>query len=456
MPFTFFDILYHIVSSSFMFACVKLITDDKKFHRKEPIYLLFAILFFAFSYMLLLHFIPDWFMIFSPTIFISLALIYFCKIKLYPFRKGITLTILALWLINLSEMLQFQVFFLFPPDNIGIDALGPIFHVLLHELYFIVLEGIFLFPIVFLFVKASRKLRRKINASKQAQTVLAGVSITMFLIMQISFLVLHYQLELREIVTSWEAFFLLGFSAVMFVSVLFYVKFLKERIALQQKEAEQEHLKEYLEQVEAHQRIVQRISHDIGNVLSSMEGYLAANNLTGLREYFYYRIKPTTKGITEDTFALARLNNIKVLEIKAILARKITEAQSAGISTTLEAVDEIDHIPINSVALVRMLGIILDNAIEELTILGKGQLMIACYKFGGGLTFIVQNTCRPDIQKFHTLKQAGFSTKGEGRGLGLSNLTEIVDAHSGNITLQTSIADGNFTQKLRIGGGITS
>ena len=132
------------------------------------------------------------------------------------------------------------------------------------------------------------------------------------------------------------------------------------------------------------------------------------------------------------------------------------DKQSAGISTTLEAVDEIDDIPINSVALVRMLGIILDNAIEELTVLGKGQFMIACYKFGGGLTSIVQNTCRPDIQKLYTLKQAGFSTKGEGRGLGLSNLTEIVESHSSNITLQTSIADGNFTQRLRIGGGITS
>ena len=98
-----------------------------------------------------------------------------------------------------------------------------------------------------------------------------------------------------------------------------------------------------------------------------------------------------------------------------------------------------------------MLGIILDNAIEELEVLGKGQLTVACYRRKNMIAFVVQNTCRSDIQQLHELTQPGFSTKGTGRGLGLGNLAEFVTAYSDKFSLQTSIQDGHFIQKLWIG-----
>jgi len=98
-----------------------------------------------------------------------------------------------------------------------------------------------------------------------------------------------------------------------------------------------------------------------------------------------------------------------------------------------------------------MLGIILDNAIEALSALGTGQLRVACLKMGGGVIFIVRNDCSPDMPKLHQLRQDGFSTKGKSRGQGLSILSELANACP-NVTLDTSIADGKFVQKLIIGG----
>ena len=129
---------------------------------------------------------------------------------------------------------------------------------------------------------------------------------------------------------------------------------------------------------------------------------------------------------------------------------KLMVAQNLDIDTTFEADGEIAHIPVDSVALVRMLGIILDNAIEELETLGQGKLLVACFKTEESVTFVVQNTCRPNIPQLHQLEQAGFSTKGEGRGLGLSNLAEITNSYP-EIALWTSIKDGNFIQKLTVG-----
>lgn len=51
----------------------------------------------------------------------------------------------------------------------------------------------------------------------------------------------------------------------------------------------------------------------------------------------------------------------------------------------------------------------------------------------------------------HVLKQKGFSTKGEGRGLGLSNLGELT-AMEPNILLETIISEQRFTQKVVVIG----
>ena len=433
------------------FIAAKIMTRDYKFHLKETLFLLVAALIGSLSFnvnrlltrdtLLNLHIIED-------VVVYLLLFFYFAKIKSYTARKTITLATVTMLIIMAFEFSWDAVsYFFFPDFMLGIVSPG----IFLQTLPFVVVVYVVYIGFPLLFVRLTRKPRAAINENEKFQKNLAIISIFSFLFFQAAIsswrtagYVVHF--------FSWPMILLSLLIITVFVSFYFYVRSLKERTALREKIAEQEALQAYTNQVETYQGIVQRIQHDMGNVLSSMEGYLVADDLAGLKGYFYIRIKPATEIITKNNFFLARLSNIKVPEIKALLAGKLMEAQSAGIDTTVEATDEINHIPVDSVALVRMLGIIMDNAIEELTALGAGQLIVACYKAGDGVTFVVQNTCRADIQKLHELVQVGFSTKGEGRGLGLNNLTEIANAHPNNISLQTTIKDGNFTQKLRIGG----
>ena len=161
------------------------------------------------------------------------------------------------------------------------------------------------------------------------------------------------------------------------------------------------------------------------------------------------RLPWASEAMTKDSFTLEALGKVKVRELKAVLAAKLMAAQSMNINTYFEVPEEIDHIPANSFAIVRMIGIIMDNAIEALAELGSGTLMVGCFKDSAGITFIVQNNCRADIPKLHQLKEIGFSTKGSGRGLGLGILSELV-ASLPNATLSTCISNHNFVQKLII------
>jgi len=454
MTFTAHDVLTWMLIYLNYFVIAKIIMLDKVFSIKECIYVFVACLLMTISAVVGIA-ILDIGGALSGIVSIVLCMIYFNKMMQYSFKKTATLTFLTIFIVALNDsFIMLFVDFFFPEYLSAIPHFPlPIGLSLMH---FIRYFPYWLFSIItsaigaFLFAVGTKKQREHINKSGDAQVILAGVSI---FIMAVLVLVAGVWRNLGGTIEflSWIAVPLSGIVIAVSISILFYARSLNERMALRQKEAEQEILRQYTTQIEEQQGIVSKMQHDIGNILSSMEGYLGNDDLQGLKEYFYTKVKAATADITDNNLALARLANIKLPEIKAILAAKLSLAQSEGVDTNVEASDIVDHIAVDSIALVRMLGIIMDNAIEELVTIGTGQLMVACYVVGGGVTFIVQNTCRHDIKKLHELEQVGFSTKGAGRGRGLSNLAEIANDYPDNITLQTSIEGGNFTQKLRIG-----
>nr|WP_276563262.1 GHKL domain-containing protein [Lysinibacillus xylanilyticus] len=111
--------------------------------------------------------------------------------------------------------------------------------------------------------------------------------------------------------------------------------------------------------------------------------------------------------------------------------------------------EKIKSIPVDSVVLVRSLGIILDNAIEAAEEIKNGYIRVAILHDKNLIKIIVANSCKQDIPKLFLLKRDGFSTKGENRGLGLGNLDQLLNK-SKNIILETKIEKSVFTQILTI------
>jgi len=450
MTVTVFDILTWTIVYLNYFIVAKIIIWDRNLRLVEGIYIIAASLLNAILAVIGIDVLGVDSAI-SGVASLLLGMIYFYKIKFYSISKTATLVFIAVFIITMSDVFAMIIVNFFFPPFLPSLLIGLSLNHFIQYVPYTLLVTVLSALATLLFTKVTKKQRRLINQSNTAQTVLAGISLLIIGAMIIITGIWH-NLGTAIDFLIWTIIPLLGIAIATLAGVLLYAKSLHEQLALRQKETEQEILQQYTEQIEQQQGIVSRMQHDIGNILSSMEGYLGNDDIAGLKEYFYTKVKPATKGITVNNLTLARLANIKLPEIKATLAGKLALAQSAGVDTTFEAHDVIEYISVDSVALVRMLGIIMDNAIEELIELGRGQLMVACYEVGDGVTFVVQNTCRQGIQKLHELEQVGFSTKGESRGLGLSNLAEIANTYPDNINLHTSIEGENFTQKLRIGG----
>ena len=264
------------------------------------------------------------------------------------------------------------------------------------------------------------------------------------------FLLFHYGVIYSPILFSYFGAYFFTFllsAALYFLAFHFYEKEkLKKEIA-RRREREEKFLQHYTEEVERQYLNTRKFQHDYRNILLSIKNYLDEDDLIGLKDYYTNKIVMASEGIVHNSFLLENLDKIKVREVKSLLVAKLMLVQDHIITTTFEANEDIHHFPVDSVSLVRMLGIILDNAIEALEHINKGNLSIGCFKTKDSICFIVLNTVPPNLPPLYQLREQGFSTKGKNRGFGMSNLSEMV-ASLPNVVLETEIEEGNFIHKL--------
>lgn len=446
----------------FLFLVAKGLTGDWHIYLKESLYLVLTGLLLSLVRVFILQFnFPNLSAhLFSSANFLMILFLYFpalfsyfYKVKLYSAKNAVSYTattvsiaLLSDFFIDLTSIGFFPSIRLHWTMTLTEYPIPVIFHLLFHcavALGFTVL-----------FIDATQNLRSAIQSDKRIQTVCLCVSAAV-LVLTTAALFVFYLHEESISHEAWSRNIPVTFAIIyiLLAGSLLHTKFLEQKHKQQRQDAQYEDLKYYADELEKQYTAMRKFKHDYQNILTSMDSFFRASDWVGLRQYYSRSIKPASEVITKGNFALEALRKVKVIEVKSILAVKLLTAQnmSMAINTTFEAPDEINSIPIDSVSLVRMLGIILDNAIEELVSLSGGKLSVACFHSGESLTFVVQNTCRPDIPKLHRLKQAGFSSKGRDRGHGLSILAEI-EASRPNVTLSTTIEAGTFTQQVTING----
>ncbi len=234
-------------------------------------------------------------------------------------------------------------------------------------------------------------------------------------------------------------------SVVILIMSLFTLKEMKYK----RNQEEIETYYEYTLKIEAINNEMRKFRHDYVNILTTLSEYIREDDMIGLRAYFNKNIVPMKDNLQMNAIKLNGIENLKVREIKGLITAKILRAQEMNIPISIEIPDEVSSINLNMIDLSRSIGIILDNAIEASTEIDDPIIRVAFIESENSVTFIVMNKCADDIPRIHELFQESFSTKGEGRGLGLSTLKEIAD-NADNVLLDTIIENGFFIQKVEI------
>ncbi|MGS3958326.1 quorum-sensing sensor histidine kinase AgrC [Staphylococcus pseudintermedius] len=224
---------------------------------------------------------------------------------------------------------------------------------------------------------------------------------------------------------------------------------IEREINYKRKKQELDDYYKYTVQIEKINNKMRKFRHDYTNILLTMSEYLREDDLEGLKQYYHEHISPLKSEFESNTMRLNGIENLKVREIKGLITTKILQAQENNIEITVEVADEITQIDMDAIQLSRVLGIIMDNAIEASNTIEDPIIQIAFIKTDASVMIIIMNKAPKDMPKLHTLFQDGFSTKGNNRGIGLTTLKEIIDQKD-NVFLDTTIENHYFIQKLEI------
>ncbi len=232
--------------------------------------------------------------------------------------------------------------------------------------------------------------------------------------------------------------------------ILFLLYTLMKEQQVKQKAIELQQFTQYIDTLEQVNRDMQKFRHDYRNILLTMQEYMHQQDLKGLEAYFQQHIMQTERQTMFKHQVLGRLDQLKVFELKGLLATKVLQADEHGIKVNVDIPTSIDNIQMNIIDLTRIIGIFMDNAIEACQSVKQGTINIAFLEPSENIIIIIiENSFFEGQENMAQLFMEGYSTKGENRGLGLTVARNLVNQYS-NATLNTDIDSNWFIQELEI------
>ena len=222
-----------------------------------------------------------------------------------------------------------------------------------------------------------------------------------------------------------------------------------EKMQTEAKQKALQDLQDYTHHLEIMYNGLRSFKHDYINILLSMSGYIANNDMGELKQFFETKIFPTKNLIDQGDYKLNQLSNIGVLEIQSLLCAKLIYAHESGIDVTIDVPDRVDSFPMDTVDLARILGIFLDNAIEASPTAEQPQIGLNIIRHEAGVSIIISNRFQDNGTALYKLKQSGFSTKTEHQGIGLSNAQKIISSYD-NVLLETTMQRNCFMQHMEL------
>lgn len=390
--------------------------------------------------------------------FISVFFISMVYFKLNVLATGVLWGVLSLILIRYSRKIDLSFFassmsiLLYILSDYIIVYLLSSFE-LMTNLVFRFIVGTFLYlGIIYLLKKIIDKYTYYFK-STSFPLMISAVASSLTVIIYLVIISIERAIESGISMEKTNSVFIVAYALVSGLVCLAIIYAKNKMYVAREKQKELTYLLEYLDQIESNYNEMRKFKHDYMNILISIESFLESNDIQGLKKYYYNEIKWTSQNFDRNSFKLSQLSNLQVKELKSLLANKLMVSQEKGIDTEIEMREKIKNIPVDSVVLVRSLGIILDNAIEAAEEINNGNIRVAIVKDNQVIKIIVANSCHKDIPKLFLLKKEGFSTKGENRGLGLGNLDQLL-SKAKNIILETKIERDVFTQILTINGEV--
>lgn len=240
--------------------------------------------------------------------------------------------------------------------------------------------------------------------------------------------------------------FLSCISLIAYFLISFYS--LSHAIKLQKTSIDLENSENYNKTLSFLYDNVKGFKHDFDDIVNMIGGYIKTNDIDGLREYYKDLEKDNKKIKNIATLNPSLINNPGIYNL---LVSKYKKATSLDVKIHLEYFFDFEklHMPIYQFS--RMLGILLDNAIEAASTSQEKQIEITFRDSSRNNTqiIVVKNSYSNKNIDTKKIFEKGVSEKKEHMGMGLWEVKQIINQNN-NINLITSADEKYFKQQLEI------
>lgn len=180
-------------------------------------------------------------------------------------------------------------------------------------------------------------------------------------------------------------------------------------------------------------RSVREKQHDFKNHINAVAGMIYTNNtyeeLVDKQKKYFAEVL----GEMEDVSLLTLVENPL---LSGFLVSKIREAETKGIRVTRNCIWKSKEMKLPEYKLVEMMGILLDNAVEATEKLETNRnIQVNLGQEEELLVFSIVNTYEGELLSSEIF-EAGSSSKGRGRGLGLAKLRRLTEEVGGAIYME--------------------
>ena len=193
--------------------------------------------------------------------------------------------------------------------------------------------------------------------------------------------------------------------------------------------AESDMLEEAYNQLESLNGTLRAQRHDFMNHLQVVFSLLEMGDADDAREYI--------EKVHGDIALTGRALKTAIPAVNALIAAKLNDMDEEGIRANLIITSAWKELPVPGWEMCRVLGNLIDNAadaVKQLPGETLREITIVLGEDASEYRFSVENTGLPIPRELReSIFQAGVSTKGTGRGMGLSIVRSILEKYNGYV-----------------------